>query len=229
MKERIHGRRHKRIFVQPIQDPVTPGLFPLTIKEIESRIELEALERLANSACLNFLDNPTKTIEELSPVRTALVGIHPSSRIAICSGELHVIGDRLRKTGRRSSPLGREFRRNFVNGIFAIADAIILGEKEIMGTAEEEVNTVIPKDFSPRKRIAYQDSGMGLAKSVARRLLEDPTKSGLKLVDQLADEIKDGRWLYFREPDSRPDFLTMGANFARAVYKQLYPLTANLP
>lgn len=222
------ARRHRRVFVGPIPEPeLIPSISQLPIREIAIAREIEAISEFTDYLIANIQQDPIDVVDELKAWKNKIREdrVHAPSRPAICVADLHFdVAQALLLQNRHTNPLRRRLAYDYSTGINAVADSIILAEKEIMGEGEKAVENLIPSGYPPSVKRRMRAQGLELAKVFAD-ILTHSDKTGIELVGRVAIDLEEGRCPFFNRPVTAPEILVMGSNFASDYYTLLYPLS----
>lgn len=116
-------------------------------------------------------------------------------------------------------------------GAGIVANAFFVAVQEIENKTEEGFQKLSsePTDSRPLEdRIKAYLLSVNYAQRAADKLKEDPT--GFSLIDYVVDEMLQKEFkLVVSRSFAVPEFVWAGADFARRVYKEIYPFTENLP
>lgn len=129
-----------------------------------------------------------------------------------------------------------DFLEDFIDGLSLVINSVYIGQREIEGKTQEDfevtkerIQTQLEKEgLTPSVEVASIDSYQSVAEFAAQSLIKDPT--ALTLVDKICEDLTgEGKFVSPRGAKLSPELLIRGTYFGKTMYKQLYPLTENLP
>lgn len=132
--------------------------------------------------------------------------------------------------------LAGSFLEDFIDGLSLVINSVYIGQREIEGKTQEDfevskemIQSQLKREgLTPSADATSIDSYQSVTEFAAQSLIEDPT--ALSLVDKIYEDLTgEGKFISPRGAKLSPELLIRGAYFGKTMYKQLYPLTENLP
>lgn len=148
-------------------------------------------------------------------------GITPTRPMLVATLILYMINP-LMKMEKLKNEKPPKVWEDFAAGVRFMASSINAGELEPMGKADQLFEKLHSEVLNQERTLGYVVAETEFAKIASGKMRRDP--SGFILLDETYDELKSGRWERATRGMMMP-FLLRGANFARRLYREIYPLT----
>lgn len=182
--------------------------------------------------------DPERVIQNLTAIRITvnnLFGEYPSNPFLCSEYLLSIEGEMLdtaRELVRKNTRNSAAFLVQVAFGFLFVVNSFSFAENQLDG---EDIDKQLDKVLRGLSNIEDPlKLGSNLAyfrrytKEAANVYREDPT--GFKLTDYVVDKMKSKDWVELRGVGSYvPEFVILGAEFARRAYKKIYPMTGRLP